>query len=60
VFPFIVIGVVPQVVPVVLVSEMTGHCPFPSIEINKIKLTRRRTLDISSVDKFISYNNIVP
>jgi hypothetical protein len=60
VLPLIVIGVVPQVVPVVLVSEMIGHCPFPSIEINKIKLTKRRTLDISYVNKFISYNNNGP
>jgi hypothetical protein len=62
VFPLIVIGVVPQVVPLVLVSESVGHCPFPAIEINKIKLTKRRnldislrrTLDISFVNKFIS------
>jgi hypothetical protein len=60
VLPLIVIGLVPQVVPVVLVNEMTGHCPFPSIEINKIKLSKRRTRDISCVNKFISYNNIVP
>lgn len=53
VFPFIVIGVVPQVVPVVLVSESVGHCPLASIEINKIKLTKRRTLDMSFVNKFI-------
>jgi hypothetical protein len=49
-FPSTVIGVVPQVIPVTLDSESVGHCPFPSKEINKIKLTKRRTLVISSVN----------
>jgi hypothetical protein len=51
VLPLIVMAVVPQVVPVVLVSVMTEDCPFPCIEINKIKLTKRRTRDISSINK---------
>jgi hypothetical protein len=48
--PSTVIGVVPQVVPVILANERVGHCPFPSKEINKTKLTKRRTLVISSVN----------
>jgi hypothetical protein len=45
-----VIGLVPQVDPEVLASVTVGHCPLPSKEIKKIKLIKRRTLDISSVN----------
>ena len=41
-----VIGVIPQVVPLVLLSVINGHCPFKPIVIDKKRAAKKKTLVI--------------
>jgi hypothetical protein len=62
VLPIIVAGVVPHVLPTLLLSVTVGpptHCPDVSIEINKKRVTKRKTLVIFYYIRFIEDRTIL-